>query len=289
MTRTTDESRAIRDNLAGHNAAAAVPIPELIAITGTDIRTRFAALENEQQREGFLDAISAKLDSNWGNWAKFYEAVAIVRDQTKYWRGKGFSSFDDFWRAKAGPAFQSFKELESIYNFAKTACPELFGIDFEGAKLLRQKLERLKTVPALPLHGKWERTKKRHYSDAQEAHAAVTQAMTWHNAGGTSLEYRLAKIKRDRPDIAARILAGEFFKTLGTGLIGIDMAAAEREAYGELKRKPRPTKASVGQNVAKMIRSAASSHVSRQQIIEKLREIPWLMDALAGATGKKKR
>ena len=225
MARTTSESKAVRDNLTGHNVAATVPMPELISIIGNDVRNRFASLENDEQRHGFLDSITTKLDGNWGNWAKFYEAVSIIREQKAYWQSKGFDSFESFWRAKAGPAFQSFKELEGIYNFAKTACPELFGIDFEGAKQLRKKLEKLKAIPALAQNGV-AKAKKRLYSDTDEAHAAVTQAMTWHNAGGTSLEYRLAKLKRDRPEIAARILAGEFFKELGTGQIGIDMAAA---------------------------------------------------------------
>lgn len=282
MARTTVESRAIRDNLAGQNVAANIPVPELVAITGGDVRDRFASLENDEQREGFLDTITAKLDSNWGTWAKFYEAVAIIRDQSSYWKGKGFDSFESFWRTKAGPAFQSFKELESIYNFAKTACPELFGIDFDGAKQLLRKLEKLSAVPALGHHGgNGRRIKKRLYSGTEEAHAAVSEAMKWHNAGGTSLEYRLAKIKRDRPDIAARILAGEYFKTLGTGQIGIDMAAAEREAYGEPTRKSQPKPSGVGSNVAKMIRSAAKSQAARQQVIDELRAIPWLVDALA--------
>lgn len=285
MARTITESKAVRDDLAGHNVAASVPIPELIAITGGDVRGRFASLENDVQRQGFLDAITAKLDSNWGNWAKFYEAVAILREQKAYWQAKGFDSFDSFWRAKAGPSFQSFRELESIYNFAKTACPELFGIDFEGARQLRKRLEQLDAIPALKVHGQ-QKIKKRFYSGTDEAHAAVAEANTWHNAGGKSLEYRLAKIKRDRPDIAARVLAGEYFRTLGTGQIGIDMAAAEREAYGEPTRKSPPKPSGVGSNVAKMIRSAAKSQTARQQVIDELRTIPWLVDAL---TNSKKR
>lgn len=300
MTRTTTESKAIRDNLTGHNVAAAtVPIPELITISGGDVRNRFASLDNDDQRQGFLDAITAKLDSNWGNWAKFYEAVSIIREQNTYWQSKGFDSFENFWRAKAGPAFQSFKELENIYNFAKTACPELFGIDFEGARQLLIKLENLSAIPALAGNG-GVRVKKRLYTGAEEAHAAVTQAMGWHNAGGNSLEYRLAKIKRDRPDIAARILAGEFFKTLGTGQIGIDMAAAEHEAYGEMVRKPKskkpePVKAKVvdvstgaSDEVVRMIRSVAKSKTGREKVIAELREIGWLVEGLAENIKKKK-
>jgi hypothetical protein len=298
MARTTSESKAIRDNLTGHNVASTVPIPELITISGGNVRNRFASLENDEQRQGFLDSITAKLDSNWGNWAKFYEAISIIREQKEYWQAKGYDTFENFWRATAGPAFQSFKELEDIYNFAKTACPELFNIDFEGAKQLRKEMDELSAIPPLGLHG-GERIKKRLYSETEEAHAAVRQAMTWHNAGGNSLEYRLAKIKRDRPDIAARILAGEFFKTLGTGQIGIDMAAAEYEAYGEMVRKPKskkpePVKAKVvdvstgaSDEVVRMIRSVAKSKTGREKVIAELREIGWLVEGLAENIKKK--
>jgi len=218
----------VRDNLTGHNVGSVVPVPELIALSGADVRGRFLSLGNTEQRHGFLDAIMSKLGSNLGDWARFYEAIEIVREQKQYWKSKGFRTVEDFWRSVAGPSFRSFKELENIYNFAKTACPELFGIDFEGAKLLRERLAALKHIPALRANG-GVRVKKRLYGGVEEAHLAVAQAMTWHNAGGTSLEYRLARLKRDRPDIAARVLRGEYFKTLATGQIGIDVARAERD------------------------------------------------------------
>lgn len=288
MARNITQSKSLRDGQAGQNsAAAAIPIPELIAIAGGDIRQRFSALQNVEQRTGFLDAITAKIDSNWGNWAKFYEAVAILREQNAYWKAKGFESFEAFWKAKAGPAFQSFKELESIYNFAKTACPELFNIDFEGAKQLQRRLQQLVAVPPLNSYG-GVRVKKRLYSGPDEAQAAVAEALTWRNAGGTSLEYRLAKLKRDRPDIAARVLAGEFFVLTGKGQTGIDMAAAEREAYGEaVVSKTRKKPLDVGQNVARVIRAAGRSSVARQSVINELQAIPWVVDALRN--GKRRR
>lgn len=282
MSRNEQESKAIRDNLTGHNVAAAVPVPELIAISGGDIRDRFNSLDNDDQRQGFLESIIGKMDSNWGNWAKFYEAVSILREQESFWRNLGFDTFDNFWRVTAGPSFQSFKELEEVYNFAKTACPEMFGINFEGARKLINDLETLKIVPALGPHG----AIKRSYSGEKEASAAAAQAMTWKNAGGNSIEYKLAKIKRDRPDIAARVLAGEFFKTLGTGQVGIDLVAAEREAYGEVVRKVKPKAGeaeNVGVKMAQAIRSAAKTPQSRQKIINELKNISWLTEGLAKA------
>jgi hypothetical protein len=287
MSRTAPESKAIRDNLTGHNAGAVVPVPELITLAGGNVRNRFLALENAEQRHGFLDAIIAKLGSNLGDWATFYEAVEIVHEQKQYWHSKGFGSFEAFWHSIAGPSFRSFKDLEDVYNFAKTACPELFGIDFAGAKLLRERLAALQKIPALHAHG-GGRIKKRLYAGRDEAHQAVAQAMTWHNAGGTSLEYRLAKIKRDRPDIAARVLAGEFFKQLGTGQIGIDMASAEREAFGTSTTRPRKPPPKASEQVAAIIRSAAKSSVSREDFIAELSKIPWLAQGIAAALKMRK-
>lgn len=183
MTRSVETSRIVRDNLAGHNVAAAIPIPELVCLESMDVRARFRSLENETQRRSFLDTIISKLDSNLGNWAAFYEAVEIVREHDTFWRGKGYRSFDEFWHAAAGPCFQSFKELEDIYNFAKTACPEMFQLDFEAARSWAQQIHDLRAIPALDGHG-GVRIKKRHYVDNDEAHAAVVQASKWYNAGG---------------------------------------------------------------------------------------------------------
>lgn len=277
MPRTVSESRLIRDNHAGHSSGAAIPTPQLIALNAMDIRRRFKSLENENQRCAFLDAIVAKVGGNLGDWSRFYEAVDIVREHESYWRTKGFSSFEDFWHTVAGPSFRSFKELEDVYNFAKTACPELFHIDFSGAKLLRKRLSVLVNVPSADTHGGG---KKRLYADTDEAHAALREAIRWHNAGGTSLEYRLARLKRDHPNIAARVLAGEYFKEFRTGHIGIDMTAAERDAYGEGRRKPvKPL--SVSERIARQIRAAAKSSSARQDILDALSRIGWLAEGLA--------
>ncbi len=280
---TIDESRTLRDQLAGRNVAATIAVPELITLQGLDVRSRFLSLENETQRTGFLDAIIAKVTGNLGNWAKFYEAVELVRQHRPYWQQQGYTSFDDFWHAVAGPCFRSFKELEDIYSFAKTACPELFQLDFDAARHLARKINDLRAVPALEAHG-GVRIKKRHYASNAEAHAAVVQASKWYNAGGNSLEYRLARLKRDRPDIAAAVLSGQYFRTLHTGSVGIDMAAAERDAYGTVRhdrhdhhRKDSRTPAS---KVAVQIRALAQSSTDREALVLELSGIRWLVNAL---------
>ena len=278
MPRSVYESRTIRDNLAGRSSGMAVPTPELIALNAMDIRRRFHSLENDSQRSGFLDAIVSKRGRNLGDWARFYEAVEIVREQDDYWKGKGYKTFENFWHDTAGPSFRSFKELEDVYNFAKTACPELFNIDFNGARQLRKRLKALSNTRSGQMATAGS-SKKRLYADTSEAHAALREAMQWHNAGGTSLEYRLAKLKRDRPDIAARVIAGEYFKYLRTGQIGIDMAAAERAAYGEKSRRlNRPV--NVGERVYRIIRESARSSSMRAEILEGLAKIGWVVDGL---------
>lgn len=282
MDRSINDSKRVRDYHAGHNLAAAIPIPELISLQGSDVRARFRSLENDDQRSSFLDAIIAKLDSNLGNWATFYEAVDIVRANRSYWEGKGYSTFDVYWHDVAGPCFQSFKELEDIYCYAKTACPELFHLDFDAARSWAQQLSELRAVPALNPHG--GRIKKRHYADRNEARAAVVQASKWYNAGGNSLEYRLARLKRDHPEIAAAVLAGRYFKRLGTGRIGIDMVAAERDAYGERPKhrvdKSRQRKKNPAAKLAMQIRALSQSSVAREFVVAELSGIRWLVAAL---------
>lgn len=286
MINTVDDSKTRRDNLAGRNVAAAIAVPELITLQELDVRRRFLSLENETQRTSFLDGIVAKLDSNLGNWARFYEAIEIVREHRPYWQGKGYRSFDEFWHTVAGPCFRSFKELEDIYSFAKTACPELFHLDFEAARRWAKQISDLRAIPPLNAYG-GVRIKKRHYADRGEAHAAVVQASKWYNAGSHSLEYRLARLKRDRPDIAAGVLAGRYFKTFSNGRIGIDLLEAERDAYGERlqqeRRERRQTevrKAPPAVSVASQIRSLAQSSAARQSVALELSNIRWLVNAL---------
>ena len=69
MHRSVNESRTIRDAAARFTAGASVPIPELIALSGADIRERFNSLGNSEQRNSFLDAIVSKLGNNLGDWA----------------------------------------------------------------------------------------------------------------------------------------------------------------------------------------------------------------------------
>ncbi len=290
MANSIQESRALRDRAAGHNLAAPIPVPELISMQGQDVRSRFEVLENESQRTSFLDTIIDKLNSNFGNWAGFYEAVDVVRGHELYWREKGYATFDEFWKVSAGPSFRSFKELEDIYNFAKTACPELFNLDFDAACAWVNRLAQLRALvprvaPAsLPL-------KKRHYSDCDEAHAAVLQASKWYNAGGHSLEYRLARLKRDRPDIAAAVLAGRYFKSLPTGAIGIDLLAAELDAYGARPKTRRSGSRASGpkgpQQVVARIRAMAKSSAMRDSMVLELSRIGWLVRALVAMNRKK--
>ncbi|MCE3606371.1 hypothetical protein LXA47_22595 [Massilia sp. P8910] len=293
MANLIQESRNIRDRAAGRNLAAAIPVPELICLQGQDIRSRFQSLENELQRTGFLDTVIAKLNSNFGNWAGFYEAVDVVRTHQAYWKNKGYLSFDEFWRVAAGPCFRSFKELEDIYNFAKTACPELFDLDFEEARAWVERLSDLRAVPAAAART-GARLKKRHYADQDEAHAAVLQASLWYNAGSHSLEYRMARLKRDRPDIAAAVLAGRYFKVLDSGSVSIDLIAAECDAYGARPQKERaysqngqqPGKKSV-EKVAATIRSIATSATRRKAVVLELSKIRWLVKALTALEREK--
>lgn len=70
---------------------------------------------------------------------------------------------------------------------------------------------------------------------------------------------------------------------LGNGRIGIDMVAAERDAYGENAhtRKRKQKRLCAAERVAGAIRALALSSTERELLVNELSNIDWLVTALA--------
>jgi hypothetical protein len=300
--RTPSESRALRDNLIGADALdSRIPIPEFIAVTDPDIRRHFASLENDIQRQGYLDELLEKLKYSIHGWVKFYEAASILREQRRYWRHLGYSSFEEFWRDRAGPTFRSFKELEDVFCFAKIACPELFNMDTRNTRRLYGQLDKLNSSASRRSRINRVTGRKRVFESVDEARVAIIHAMKWSMVSNRSFEYRVYRIKRDRPDVAAQLLAGKYFKRLASGLYAIDLIRAEREAFGESSphRKVQPIASKVRrampdssiasedvvvlEEVDHVIDVASHSRQVRAQIIDRLRAVPWVVRALSAS------
>jgi hypothetical protein len=299
----TATARQLRDTMTGTNISLDhIPVPELIAVTDPDLRRQFASLKNEQQRQGFLDALLRRLDASILSWTTFYEAVAILREHQSYWHKKGFSSFADFWRARAAPTFEAWKELEDVYAFAKLACPDLFELDPTHARRLAQRLNAL----SAPTRRQRRRARggKRVFETPAEATDAIRHALTWEMVSNRSFEYRIYRLKRDHPGIVALLLAGDYTVRLDNGTYAVDLIKAERRLYGEgyghrsevAKRKNRSGSLSqtkkagrVLLDIERLARAAGSSHKLQQQIIGRMRKFPWLVQALSAPATRSRR
>lgn len=291
-------SRELRDLQSGMGAAMAkIPVPELVAIVDMDVRSRFSSLTNDVQRRGFLDAIVGKLDGSIDGWAKIYAAAAILEEQQDYWLSQGYASFASFWREKAGPIFGAMKELEDLFQYARIACPSMFLCDPLSEDGITARLESLRLAVSAMEHHSPSLPRKRVFESIDEARAFVAVALQWELASNRSIQYRMYRIKRDRPDIAARLLAGEYFVTLPSGLIGIDIGRAENEVFGggsKIQRRPRTGTQDQTQHSAAaelqndidgeldhVLRNAEEFDSVREHVIERFKKVPWLVAAIA--------
>lgn len=287
-----------RDRATGTEALRShVPVPEFIAVTEPDVRRQFASLKNEDQRQAYLDALMGRLDASVISWTTFYEAVSLVRDHRPYWRKQGYSNFADFWQEHAGPTFEAWRELEDIYAFAKLACPQLFELNNQRARRLSDRLNML-SGPTTRKRRRVQGT-KRIFETPADATEAIRHALNWTMVSNRSFEYRLYRLKRDRPAIAASLLSGKFTVRLDSGQYAIDLIRAERLAYGDDYRlqgsnngaqKNRSGKGpqSHAAEVKKVLREldhvadvAKHSPDIQHQIVERLQKLPWLLEAIA--------
>ncbi|MBP1203088.1 hypothetical protein JOD97_001102 [Duganella sp. 1411] len=288
--RTPKQSRSLRDQLAGTEALRTrIPMPEFIVLTDPDVRRHFASLKNETQRRAYLDALMRMLDHSIESWTTFYEAVSLLRNHRPYWRKQGYGTFAAFWRDRAGPTFQALKELEDIYAYARLACPEYGGSDSRSARRLRSRVEVLATpvkLKRIPVSGG-----KRVFESKDDASKAIAHAFKWSMVSNRSFEYRLYRIKRDRQDVAAHLLAGKFTVRLDSGLYAIDLIRAERAVYGAtygmngsstVAKTSTEThaldteKKRIKQEIQHLVKASAQSSAYQRYILEQLRAIPWL-------------
>ena len=213
--------------------------PDILFVTNpqnqfTDIDSNLTLTEEQKlnYKKGLLSEIVRTSDISGSQWAKYYEAIAFLKENDWYWKDQGFADFESFWQEHTGNGFQAWAELESMYNFAKIACPELFTITKDEATELYKELEKLRQISAATGHG-GER-KKVFETEAHAKQRLLEVAST--KISGQSLEKRFARLRRDAPEVAAKLLQGEFLRKTTAGFFYIDMASAERIAYGESTR-----------------------------------------------------
>ena len=193
-----------------------------------------------------------------------YQTVDLIRENDWYWKEAGFDSFEAFWQNQGQALFGKWAELESTYQYAHMAAPQLFEVNYDEAKALALELAQFRTVPAALSQreqrsktGSWKRTDDRPPVDSPVEPSHYVKEMNspeWNDGfqqgqrakadGGNSRFARFARLRRDNPEIADKFLAGEFVKRFKNGTVQPDMVAAEVAAgirkEGETAPKPDP-------------------------------------------------
>ena len=277
-------------------------------INGSEVvNDTYGRLETEAERKAFFDEFLKTQRAGFSSaWVAIYQTVDLIRQNDWYWQQEGFESFDAFWQEQGAALFGQWAELENLYHYAKQAAPELFELELTTAKqkaqidLLRANLSLIQ--PAGKHGGKRQgsggynahkRKEDQDYRDKLDLDPRQQAALDllgpsnksadyqagWaagrndKSRGGTSLRYRFERLRRDCPQVADRVLAGEdkFFPIDKNGQVRVDMVAAEIEAglrkEGEKTRQPADPMTQARKYIAKL------SAKQRKQLLKELSEL----------------
>lgn len=274
-------------------------------INGTEVvNDTYGRLETDEERRAFFDEFLKVQRAGFGSaWVAIYQTVDLMRQNDWYWKSAGFDSFDAFWREQGEALFGQWAELENLYHYAKQAAPELFELELKEAKvkaqidLLRANLSLIQ--PAATHGGKRDgagRPKKNQVdsckldltlrqqaaldllgpsSKSADYQAGWADGRNDKARGGNSLRYRFERLRRDAPQVADRMLAGEekFFPIDKHGQVRIDMVAAEVEAG--IRKQGQPARQRDGLAYCKQL----SDRLNLEQLRELQKHISQLMES----------
>jgi hypothetical protein len=269
----------------------------------------YGRLETEEERKAFFDEFLKRQRSGFAEaWLCIYQTVDLIRENDWYWKEAGFESFEAFWQEQGAALFGKWAELENLYHYAKQAAPELFELELNEAKvkaqidLMRATLSLL--LPAGPHGGNRNPEGRNQHSrngsgqvdscklDLDPRQQAALELLGpggksaeyqagWADGrndkarGGNSLRYRFQRLRRDCPEVADRILAGEakFFPVDRHGQVRVDLVAAEIEAgirqEGEKTRQPADPLEQIGKYLPKLdTKQLMKLHALTTQLLE---------------------
>lgn len=212
------------------------------------VTTLYGELETDKERKAFFDEFLKRQRNGFGEaWMCIYQTVDLIRENDWYWQEAGFDSFEAFWQTQGQALFGKWAELESTYQYAHMAAPQLFEVNYDEAKALALELAQFRAVPAAMTvkeqrskAGSWQRTDDRppvdspvepnHYvkeMNSTEWNEGFQQGQRAKADGGNSRFARFSRLRRDAPEVADKFLAGEFVKRFKNGTVQPDMVAAE--------------------------------------------------------------
>ena len=169
----------------------------------------YRQLNSRGSRGAFANFWLRKMAANMERtWQPFYELMAIVKEDGLYAKevhmdGKTFATFEEFWRDITTKTLEEWAELESTYKYIHDIRPDLIEkLGYTDARARRAQEHAESLLGKIINAGPGPRTlEERSNSDN----------ITINSTGkGTAAAYLTARIARDRPDILARMKAGEF-------------------------------------------------------------------------------
>jgi hypothetical protein len=169
----------------------------------TEVRRIFESLNTDDARAGYANrVVTLMAGSLREHWAFFLTALQLVRDLELYrrpqWVGsddehpRAYDDFPTYFESLVKEPFDLFVELEGTQHVLLDAgyrLDALLGMRYEDA---RSTVAALRARPGRP--PKDEKGSIRTFSPEKR---------------GTTAEYTLARLQRDRPDLTARVAAGE--------------------------------------------------------------------------------
>ena len=306
-TKTTTRVNSVQHDFGRTRGWAMGTLPTGISgiINSTEqVTTLYGELETDKERKAFFDEFLKRQRNGFGEaWMCIYQTVDLIRTNDWYWKDSGFDSFEAFWQTQGQALFGKWAELENLYHYARQAAPELFEVDLSEAKtkaqidLMRAKLSLIQ--PAAKHGGK--RAGAGRPANNQDTHANLeldpkqqaalnllgpgNQSADYQAGwaagrsdkarGGNSMTKRFERLRRDHPEIADRMLAGEdkFFPVDKHGQVRVDMVAAEIEAgirkEGEKTRQPADPMAQISKYLTKLdTKQLKKLHTLTAQLLE---------------------
>jgi hypothetical protein len=264
-------------------------------INGSEtVQDTYGQLHTNLERQAFFDEfLKAQRRGFPSAWVAIYETVDLIRQADWYWKGQGFDSFDAFWQQQGEALFGRWADLESTYQYAHLAAPQLFEVQYEEAKALAHDLAQFRNVPAAMsaeavrvAGGKARAQQKRDHASANSLINAQDfmeemNSPEWRDGfeqgrkarPGTDRFKRFARLRRDAPDIADRFLAGDFVRKFKNGVAEPDLKAAEIAA-GIRKEGERTRQRDGLSYVRKLVAS-----FTREELVSLGNHITTLLDA----------
>ncbi len=224
-----------------------------LASSFSDVDKTYRQLRTKEARRAFFEAGMTRLDRNLpGSWARLYWFIDLCRREQWFWEEKGYESFEDFWAKQGKFAFAEIAKLETMFHFAKTACPNLFELSQKDAEQLWDSLSQLSAKAANRTARVSKKAAGRNaflfpeldYDTQSQEFQRGYQASC-----GMGAIRRFRRLKKEHPAIAKEVLEGKFVKKI-KGKLRPDLAAAEKKAGIYVPRRRVPKSEQVADRLA---------------------------------------